>query len=124
MDAPSLEITLIGAPDDPPLNTPAYQAALREFEQALTSHGLEVSYTLEVREAWTPEPTPALYLGDFFIKLAGTVGAPLIAGIAGWLAGRSGRKFRLRVGDIEAEAPTMQAVETLIARAQEIQQTN
>ena len=124
MDTPELTLTLIPAPDDPPLKTPAYQAGLREFEQGLQSNGLEVSSIIELREAWTPVPTSAPYLGDFIIKLAGQVGPPLIAGIVGWLHGRSGRKVRLKVGEIEVEAPTMKEVERLVSLIPEIQQRN
>jgi hypothetical protein len=121
MDAPELDLTFIPASDDPPLKSPAYQAELQRFEQSLNSHGLEVSYTMEVRESWTSEPILAPYLGSFTIKLVGTIGPPLIAGIAGWLHGRSGRKVRIKVGELEVEAPTMKEVEELLALALEIQ---
>jgi|ERR1017187_3904170 hypothetical protein len=124
MDAPALDLTLIPAPDDSPLKSPTCQAELQRFEQYLSSHGLEVSYTMEVRESWTPGPNLAPYLGDFTIKLVGTIGPPLIAGIAGWLHGRSGRKVRIKVGDLEVEAPTTKEVEKLLVLAQETQRTS
>jgi len=37
---------------------------------------------------------------------------------------RYGRKVRLKIGEIEAEAQTREEVEKLLARAQEIQQRN
>src|ERR1700689_2224507 len=108
MEMPDLTVTLIPAPDDPSLRTPAYQAELRRFHEHLTSNGVTVStYAISLREAWAPESLPATYLGDFTIKLVGLIGPPLIAGIAGWLHGRSGRRVRMKVGEIEVEAPTM-----------------
>ena len=59
--------------------------------------------------------------GEFVLKLADKIGPPLIAGIAGWLHGRSGRKVRLKIGDVEVEAPTMKDVERLVALVSEIQ---
>lgn len=62
-----------------------------------------------------------------------TVGATEIglvtafAGVVGaWLHARYGRKFRLKVGEkeIEAEAPTLHAVERLLKRGEELQQHN
>jgi len=123
MDTPTLTITFLPAPDDPPLKTPEYQAELRSFEQTLTSNGIEVSdYAVALRQAWSPDPVLVTYLGDFTIKLASKIGPPLITGIAAWLHGRGGRKVRLKSGDIEAEAPTVKEVQTLIAQAQESQQ--
>ena len=62
--------------------------------------------------------------GEFLLTLTDKIGPALIAGIAGWLHGRSGRKVRLKVGDIEAEAPTTEDVEKLVALVEEIQQRN
>jgi len=124
MDGLEFELTLIPAQGDPPLRSPEYQAELRNFEQGLQSNGLEVSHIMEFQEAWAPEPTVPPYLGDFIIKLAAVVGPVLGTGIGAWLRGRYGRKVRVKVGanEIEVEAQTVEEVERLIARAQEIQQ--
>ena len=127
MEAPEIILTLIPAPHDPPLKTPEYQAELRQFKESLNNHGLEVSFTFEVRESLRPDALGFIlptYLGDFAVKLAGQIGPPLIAGVAGYFHGRSGRKVRLKVGDIEVEAPTMKEVERLLDRIEEIQQRN
>ena len=41
-----------------------------------------------------------------------------------WLKAKYGRKVRLKVGELEAEAQTIEEVERLLARAQKIQQQN
>jgi hypothetical protein len=46
----------------------------------------------------------------------------LCAALGAWLGSRNGRKVRIKIGDIEAEAQTREDVEALLARAQEIQQ--
>lgn len=123
MDTPELDLTFIPAPDDPPLKSSAYQSELQRFEQDLNSNGLEVSYTMEVRESWTPEPILAPYLGDFAIKLINSpIVGVLVGAVGAWLHARAGRKVRLKIGEIEAEAQTMEQVERLLARGFEIQQ--
>jgi hypothetical protein len=120
-----ISISLIRAADDSSLRAPAYQAELRTFEQSLTSEGVIVEeYSLHLREGWSLEPGTTTYLGDFTVRVLGKVGPPIIAAIAGWLHGRSGRKVHLKVGDIEVDAPTIKEVETLLARAYEIQGRN
>jgi hypothetical protein len=64
-------------------------------------------------------------VGMTVIKVAQTLGSIGLGGIAGaWLQAKNGRKVRLKVGDIEAEAQTAEEVERLLAKAQEIQQLN
>ena len=53
----------------------------------------------------------------------GKIALPALAGILGaWLHARYGRKVRLKIGDIEAEAQTAEEVEKLLDKAHEIQQ--
>lgn len=125
MNAPELQLSLIPAPDDPRPKTSAYQAELQQFENDLQSKGVKVSASIEVREAWTPVPMPAPYLGDFFIKLLNSpITGVVVGAVATWLHARAGRKVRLKIGDIEAEAQTVKEVEKLLARAQEMQRSN
>jgi hypothetical protein len=126
MEELKLSISLTRSADDPPLRAPTYQAELqRFFEQCLSSQGVIVEdYSIYLREGWSAEPSTITYLGDFTIKVLGKFGPAVIAAIAGWLHGRAGRKVHLKVGDIEADAPTMKEVEALFARAQEIQERN
>lgn len=125
LDELIFSISLIPAADDPPLKAPAYQAELQKFEQSLTSKGIIVEeYSICLREGWSAEPSTTTYLGDFAIKVLGTIGPPIIAAIAGWLHGRAGRKVHLKVGEIEVDAPTIKEVEVLLARVQEMRESN
>ena len=124
MDASELFLALIPALNDPPFRSQDYQAELRQFEQDLQSKGLEVSPIIELREAWTPVPFPAPYVGDFITKLAAIVGPAFGMGVGAWLHARYGRRVRLKVGDIEAEAQTLEEVEKLLTHALEIQRSN
>ena len=121
MDATGLNLILLPAPDDPPWRSDVCQGEIRAFAELLSAHGVEhSSSSLDLREAWSPEPLQVIYLGEFTVKLVATIVPPLIAALAGWLQGRYGRRVRLRVGDLEAEAPSITEVERLFARAQEI----
>jgi hypothetical protein len=49
------------------------------------------------------------------------VGAPVLgATLAAWLKGKYGRKVRIKVGDLEAEASTADEVQTLLRTAAEL----
>ncbi len=94
MDAPELKLTFIPAPDDLPLKTPEYQARLGQFVQSLNSQGVEVC-AVEIHEF--SDLGFAGVTGDFIIKLAEKVVAPVIAGIAGWLQVVPAEKFTSRL---------------------------
>jgi hypothetical protein len=115
-----LKITLLAAPDELSYFTPEYQQELRAFEKAFNDQGVPV----DSERALAKMAGGPFLSGEFVLKVADKIGPPLIAGVAGWLHGRAGRKVRLKVGDIEAEAPTIEEVEKLLDRAQEIQQRN
>jgi hypothetical protein len=127
MEPPELELRLIAAGDDSPLRSPAYQQDLREFERSLGSRGLKVSSAIAISESGSPDTLAFIvptYLGDFSIKLAGIIGTALATVIGAWLHAKYGRKVRVKVGEIEAEAQTVEEVKKLLDRAQEIQQCN
>jgi hypothetical protein len=53
------------------------------------------------------------------------LGPPVISGLAGyaaaWVQARNGRKVRIRIGEIEAEARSISEIETLLKKAAEFQ---
>jgi hypothetical protein len=118
---PTLGVRLVRAPDDPPLVSREYQEALGEFRKSLQAVGIQSSAR---SFAFDGVAGGGGLSGDFVLKLAGEIGPALIAGIFAWLHGRYGRKVRLKVGDIEAEAQTTEEVEKLLAHALEIQEKN
>ena len=63
-------------------------------------------------------------LGRLFQLAAQAIG-PVVGTVVGaWLGARSGRKVRLQVGDIEAEAHTAEELDALLVRAQQIKQAS
>ena len=126
MDAPELKLTFIPSPDDPRPSDTRYQEELGRFEQTITSQGLEVSALFEFRESASPGFISP-YMGEFYIKLASlaatTIGVLGMA-ISTWLRARYGRKVRLKIGEIEAEAQSLEDVERLLQRAEQFQKRN
>ncbi len=48
----------------------------------------------------------------------------ITTGLAGWFAGRNGRKVRLKAGDVESEASTTEQVKELLELAQKTRAEN
>jgi hypothetical protein len=122
MASPELQITPIRAADDPPLRSKVYQQELRTLEEALQSQGLKVGIKIELIEAAGGDTQDmATYLG-FIIQLAHSPVAGVIgAAVGAWLHARYGRKVRLKIGDIEAEAQNEKQVQRLLEQAEEFQ---
>jgi hypothetical protein len=100
----------------PPPGNSDYQRELSHFANTLTSAGLEV---FPKSEMFIPFPHGEILLGMFSIEPAtvtAATAAPLCEAIVNWLQTKDGRKVKLKIGDIEAEAQTMEQVEQFIAR--------
>jgi len=68
---------------------------------------------------------PPWAASDFVKTLLQALPSLGLGGVFGvWLQARSGRRVRLKVGEIEVEAQTVEEVERLLACAQEILQRN
>jgi hypothetical protein len=85
---PKIQLTLVRAPDDPPVKDPEYQKQLAEFYKALQDAGIEASPRLYFRDS-APDGVAGFqtmaYLGEFGIPLA-KIGVPALAGAVGaWL---------------------------------------
>jgi hypothetical protein len=117
-----LKITMIPALEDPDNKSPAYQGELAEFAKSLKNAGVE--YEAKPGKLLLTDTSPFSYAGTFVIGMITGLSPILVNFVAVWLHGRSGRKVRLKVDEIEAEAQTIQEVEKLLALAQEIHDRN
>jgi hypothetical protein len=103
-----------------------FQMKLEEFADSLEQQGVSIyaDTTLDERAirggVVGSVDVLALLTGSFSISI--TQVAPVLAALAAWLAARNGRKVRLKIGDVEAEARTAKEVEKLLLRAKEFQQ--
>lgn len=85
-----------------------------EFRTVLKEQGIKFSERVYVRDAVDGGMTA---LGEFMFW-GKELGVPAITGICGWLAARQGRKVRVKMGDIEAEAGSVEQVKELLALVQ------
>jgi hypothetical protein len=124
MEPAALDLTLLPAPDDPALDTQEYQKELSDFHSLLWKKGLQ-GYPLRTGSGRGSEVVSSgAYLGQFLVIAAPTIG-PLLGTVVGaWLHARYGRKVRLKIGDIEAEAQSEEQVEKLLQQAEEFRQRN
>ncbi len=120
IDPGKLALSLTPADTDPPLRSQEYQAGLNEVASALRAQGIEVSYRMHMEESVEGH---TILRGDFTIGVAKAVGPVLGSIVGAWLMARFGRKARLKVGDIEAEARTVEEVEKLLKRAEQFRST-
>jgi hypothetical protein len=122
MKTQELEVTLI------PLSDEAYswemQTAFEEFAaEAQSNDVLIFSKPVVVPPGYVGAPADLLS-GEFLLKLIPMIGPIVGTATGAWLHARYGRKVRLKAGELEAEAQTVEEVERLLARAQEIHQRN
>ena len=108
------------APEDRE-SSEAYLQELETFQASASAGG--VSLTPFGSNPIVASPTLEA-LGQFVVDHADVAKTILLPLFGAWLHAHYGRKVRLRVGDIEAEAQTREEVERLFDKGQEIQQRN
>lgn len=107
-------VQLDGAPDDPPQSNPEYQRELGDLLHSLRSNGIGVSARYDALDAVNGASG---FSGTFVIKLP-SIGPVFGAVIGAWLDSRYGRKAKLQIGDIQAEAQTAQELIKLVKNHQ------
>ena len=117
MAAPKISVELIAAETDPPLRSKEYQEGLAHFNGALRALDAKVSFRMFMQEA---VDAPSFLMGGFTIESAKSIGLFVGPIIGAWLQVRYGRKVRLKVGDIEAEARTVEEVDELLKKAETV----
>ncbi len=131
----SIKLSVIPARDDPPFATKEYQEGLWDLDMRLSSLGLDVSSRAisntpkvskkrRLRDGTLKRVKPSarkyhvgVHLGAFAIKASSASVTALAAVLGAWLNARYGRKVRLKVGQIEAEAQSVEEVERLLESA-------
>jgi hypothetical protein len=112
-------IVLSRAPSDPERNDPEFREQVRAFSKVLHDNGVRFS---ERGMAFDSVSGSGGFfsLGEYTIPLV--TGVLTIVGTAcgAWLQGRYGRKVRIKVGDVEAEARTLEEIDALLKRVGEL----
>lgn len=112
-----LILELEAAPDDLHVSSPDFQQGLTEVSTALRDGGVTYS---QRRMMFDSVGAQGYALGQYFIPLAQIAG-PIIGGaLVAWLAGRAGRKLKIKVGEVELEASTAAEIDHLMVKALEL----
>jgi hypothetical protein len=114
-NAGKIRFYLVNASDDSPTFSAAGQVILRSVVTAFKENKIEIDapfMTLDSADA------VGGYTGE--IAVLATAFGPILTGILGaWLQSRTGRKVRLKDGDIEIEAQTVEEIRKLLDMAAE-----
>jgi hypothetical protein len=117
MSTEKINLELIAADTDPSLRSSEYQAELKNVASALRGTFAKVSFDMFIQDAID---APSFLLGGFTIENVKSVVVVLVPALGAWLQGRYGRKVRLKVGDIEAEARNVAEIEKLLKQAEKV----
>jgi hypothetical protein len=105
------------APDEPPTFSAEGQSVLRKVISAL--HDNHIDAVTPIMALDSVEATGG-YTGEIAVLIQAV--SPILTAILGaWLQSKAGRKVRLKVGDVEVEARTVEEAEQLLQRAQAMQ---
>ncbi|WP_232491763.1 hypothetical protein [Novosphingobium kaempferiae] len=113
------DVILLPSNDDPAITDVLLSADIHQFEAMVGESGRRRQVICFSAGA----PEVSHWAGDYFIMIT-PIATALIAAAGAWFASKSGRKVRLRVGDVEAEASTIQEVELLVKRGFELRKTH
>ena len=124
IEAGEFSLDLVRTAADPPENDPEFQKELSRFGAALRDAGVPYSQSAIAFDSVEGHGYP---LPEFIVAMK-VLGPPAIAALAtaagAWVQARYGRKVRLTIGDVEAEARTPEEVESLLRIAKQFQADN
>jgi hypothetical protein len=108
------------SPEDDALFSREYQTSMGKVFSAFHNEGVKTIVT-----GFAMDAVDALggATGEF-LAFAKTPGPATIAALDGWLAGRNGRKVKIKVCDIEAEASSIKQLDEVLERAGRIKCDN
>lgn len=115
-----MRLFLERAPDDPTQFSNDYQAAFDRLLERLEGDGAQVvpRFSIQATSGFSGSLT-----GEFVVLMR-TFGPTAITALATWLVARTGRKVRVKIGEIEAEAKTAGELEKLLLLVQRVQREN
>ena len=122
MSCAGVRISLLSAPDDPPVDNGALQSTFDKFRQFLRMCAIPVSTPMFYRDVET-EGAAEGFAGEFIVPLPQTLHPPLSTVVSAWLQQRPGRTVRLRIGESFAEAQSTEQAERFLWQARQFRTT-
>ncbi len=115
-----IKFILKRSPEDEPQFSREYQDEMGKVFTAFRNDGVKVQ-----ARAFAMDAIDAVggATGEF-LAFAKVLGPASIAALGGWLAGRNGRKVRIKVGEIEAEANSVEQLDHVLERVAKIKRDN
>jgi hypothetical protein len=122
MSFAGVRISLLSAPDDPPVDNGALQATFGRFRQFLRVCDIPVSTPMFYQDVGT-EGAAEGYAGEFVVPLPQTLLPPLSTIVSAWLEQRPGRTVQLRIGESCAVAQSTDEAESFLRQARQLRST-
>lgn len=100
-------IYLIPEANEPPVFSHPFQAEFRSIKASFSENDIQAETPFMALDS---ADAVSGYTGEFLISFAQLV-APVVGVIVGaWLQSKAGRKIKIKIGDVEIEAPTKDAL--------------
>src|SRR5271170_2473360 len=122
MPSAGVRISLLSAPDDPPVDTDALQSTFDKFRQFLRICAIPVATPMFYQDVET-EGAAEGYAGEFVVPLPQALLPPLSTIVSAWLEQRPGRTVQLRIGESCAEAQSTEEAESFLWQARQLRST-
>jgi hypothetical protein len=111
-----VRISLLPAPDDPPIDSRELQSAFGKFRQFLGISTISVSTPM----FYSAETEAEGYVGEFIVPLTQALQPPLRLVVSAWVQLRPGRTAHVRIGENYTVAGSMEQAERFLRRAQQL----
>ena len=111
-----IKFVLKRSPEDGPQFSREHQASIGEVFTAFENEGIKIqprSFAMDAVNALGGAT------GEFLV-FAKVLGPAIVAALGGWLAGRNGRKVKIKVGEIEVEANSVKELDEVLERVGKI----
>ena len=112
----AIKFVLKRSPEDGPQFSREHQASIGKVFTAFDNEGIKIQ-----PRAFAMDAVDAVggATGEF-LAFAEVLGPAIVAALGGWLAGRNGRKVKIKVGQIEAEANSVKELDEVLERVGKI----
>jgi len=119
MQTAHVHLFLLQASEEPRITSAPAQAEFGKLRAYLRSRGIPASTSMFYRH---DDPNAGGFAGEYVVQLAHAIKPTMETFLVAWLQTRSGRKVRLRVGDAELEAASVEEAQTFLRHVLQLRQ--